>query len=314
MFSKNKESNQIDPLQRELYEHARKRVIQKKRLFQHFIVFLVGSLFFVVLNLVFGYGKDITFFGIDWYIIAILLWSFLLILHFCNVWLFSKFMGQEWTDRQMERLIIKQKEEIALIQKDVDLMYPKDELLKKKEAFIKQQKDTTVHQEKIEEVIQKITMIAAAGENNALGKDNDLVWHLPDDFKRFKELTTGHHIIMGRKTFESFPKLLPNRIHIVISRNTNYQASGAIVVQTMEEALNMAKNDSNPFIIGGGEIYKLGLEYADVIELTRVHADFDADAFFPLIDADIWEVENEQFHDQDEKHNYPFTYITYVKR
>lgn len=96
-----------------------------------------------------------------------------------------------------------------------------------------------------------ITIIAAAAENNALGKNNDLVWHLPDDFKRFKELTSGHYIIMGRKTFESFPKPLPNRIHIVITRQQNYHPQGCIVVNSMEEALKLAKNDPTPYIIGG---------------------------------------------------------------
>lgn len=100
-------------------------------------------------------------------------------------------------------------------------------------------------------------MIAAAGENDALGKDQDMVWHLPDDFKRFKKLTTGHHIIMGRKTFETFPKPLPNRTHVVITRKENYLAKDAIVVNSLEEALEIAKSDKEPFIIGGGEIYKI---------------------------------------------------------
>ena len=106
-------------------------------------------------------------------------------------------------------------------------------------------------------IMPVITMIAAAGEGNELGKDNDLVWHLPDDFKRFKSLTTGHHIIMGRKTFESFPKLLPNRTHIVISRNPDYKAEGAIVVSSLEAALAQCGDDEQPFIIGGGQIYSL---------------------------------------------------------
>ena len=95
-------------------------------------------------------------------------------------------------------------------------------------------------------------MIAAAAENNALGKDNDLVWHLPDDFKRFKKLTTGHTIIMGRKTFESFPKLLPNRKHVVITRQRDYSPEGAVVVGSIEEALTKAEDDPQPFVIGGG--------------------------------------------------------------
>ncbi len=313
MFSRRKETPQIDPQQRELYEHARKRIIQKKRLFQHFVVFVVGSLFMAILTLVFGFGKELTFFGTYWFVVAIICWAFLFMLHFCNVWLFHTFMGQEWSDRQMERLITKQKEEIALIQKDVELMYPKDDLVKKKEAFIKEKQPVAQMEKK--EVKQTITMIAAAGEQNELGKDNDLVWHLPDDFKRFKQLTTGHHIIMGRKTFESFPKLLPNRVHIVITRNKDYQAEGAIVVHTIQDALEASKSDPQPFIIGGGEIYTMGLEYADCIELTRVHeGTFEADTFFPEIDTEVWKLEKEEFHDSDEKHQYPFTYLTYKRK
>ncbi|MAM19454.1 MAG: dihydrofolate reductase [Bacteroidota bacterium] len=158
-----------------------------------------------------------------------------------------------------------------------------------------------------------LTLIAAAAENNALGKDNDLVWHLPDDFKRFKRLTSGHHIIMGRKTFESFPKLLPDRTHIVITRKKDYQPEGVIVVHSMEEAIRAAKLDEQAFIIGGGEIYEMGMSHADRIELTRVHAEFEADAFFPEIDRNKWKIVKDQFHDKDEKHDYSFTYLTYER-
>tara|TARA_B100000508_G_C11423992_1_gene259848 strand:- start:255 stop:737 length:483 start_codon:yes stop_codon:yes gene_type:complete len=159
-----------------------------------------------------------------------------------------------------------------------------------------------------------ITIIAAAGENNELGKNNDLVWHLPDDFKRFKQLTTGHHIIMGRKTFESFPKPLPNRIHIVITRNPEYQKEGAVVVASMEEALEKAKDDDQPFIIGGGEIYSIGLPFAQKIELTRVHGSFDADTFFPEIPLTDWQLAEEEFHPKDEKHQYDFSYQTFLRK
>ncbi len=160
-----------------------------------------------------------------------------------------------------------------------------------------------------------ITMIAAAAENDGLGKDNDLVWHLPDDFKRFKTLTSGHHIIMGRKTYETFPKLLPNRTHIVITRDRNYKAEEeVIVVHTLEDALAKVENDEQPYIIGGGEIYELGMEYAACIELTRVHGDVDADAFFPRINANEWEVIKEEFHDKDDRHELAFTYLTYIRR
>lgn len=159
-----------------------------------------------------------------------------------------------------------------------------------------------------------ITMIAAAGENNALGKDNELVWHLPDDFKRFKSLTSGHFIIMGRKTFESFPKLLPNRTHIIITRQKNYRQEGCIIVKNMKEALKAAKTDPQPFIIGGGEIYRLGMPFAEKIELTRVHATFEADAFFPEINTAEWILTHADFHPKDERHAFAFTYETWLRR
>lgn len=158
-------------------------------------------------------------------------------------------------------------------------------------------------------------MIAATAENNALGKNNDLVWHLPDDFKRFKKLTSGHPIIMGRKTFESLPGKLPNRRHIIITRQKDYHVDDdCVVVNNLTEALAFAKNDAQPFIIGGGEIYKLAMEVAEKIELTRVHATFEADTFFPEIDLNKWTLVNEEHHEADEKHDYSFTYLTYIRK
>ncbi len=159
----------------------------------------------------------------------------------------------------------------------------------------------------------KITLIAAAGENNELGKDKDLVWHLPDDFKRFKRLTTGHHIIMGRKTFETFPQPLPNRTHVVITRKENYKPPGAIVVHSLDKALEVAEDDPQPFIIGGGEIYKLSLDEADAIELTRVHGSFEADTYFPDFDEKNWKLVDKEEHPADERHKYAFTYLTYER-
>lgn len=159
-----------------------------------------------------------------------------------------------------------------------------------------------------------ITLIAAAGENNELGKDNDLVWHLPDDFKYFKTRTTGHFIIMGRKTFESFPKLLPNRTHVVITRNVEYKVEGALVVQSLEEAFELAKEDPQPYVIGGGEIYHQALPHAHKIELTRVHGTFEADAHFPEIPESEWELVEEEFHPEDERHRYAFTFQIYIRR
>jgi len=159
-------------------------------------------------------------------------------------------------------------------------------------------------------------MIAAAGEDNSLGKDNDLLWHLPDDFKRFKSLTTGHPILMGRKTYETFPKPLPNRKHIIITRDKNYKTDfeECVVVHSLLEALELCKRESLCYIIGGGEIYAQGEKFSNKIELTRVHAKFDdADTFFPKIDLDKWKIIEKEYHPIDERHKYAFTYLTYVR-
>jgi len=159
-----------------------------------------------------------------------------------------------------------------------------------------------------------IILIAAAAENNALGKKGDLLWHLPDDFRHFKEVTSHHAIIMGRKTFESFPKLLPNRTHIVITRQKNYHPEGCIVVGSLEEAIAAAPKDDDVYIIGGGEIFKQAMPVADMIDLTRVHAAFDADAFFPEIDPAVWELRGETYHPKDERHAYDFTFRQYFRK
>ena len=161
---------------------------------------------------------------------------------------------------------------------------------------------------------KSITIIVAAAENNAIGKDNDLIWSLPNDLKRFKKLTSGHSIIMGRKTFDSFPGLLPNRKHIVISRNKNISFSDEVtVVNNLEDAIRETGDDENPFIIGGGQIYKLAMDLGDKIELTRVHEEFKADTFFPKIDENKWKLIHEEFNEKDERHQFSFTYKTYIK-
>lgn len=159
-----------------------------------------------------------------------------------------------------------------------------------------------------------VTIVVAAAQNNALGKDNQLIWHLSDDLKRFKSLTLDGHIIMGRKTFESLPGILPKRKHIVITRNSDYQKEGITVVKSLEEALDIVPSDKVAFVVGGGEIYALALQIADKIELTRVHHDFEADTFFPEIDLDKWELVSSDFHPKDEKHPYDFTFETYLRR
>lgn len=161
-----------------------------------------------------------------------------------------------------------------------------------------------------------IILIAAAAENDALGKDNALLWHLPADFKRFKALTTGHSIIMGRKTFESFPKPLANRRHIIITRDLTYATphEECIIVHSLEEALKMVETEKQVYIIGGGEIYAQAMSIADKIELTRVHHSYEADTFFPKIDADDWELMSVSHHSTDDKHKVCFSYLTYQRR
>ena len=161
---------------------------------------------------------------------------------------------------------------------------------------------------------QLLTMIAAAGKNNALGKNNDLIWHISEDLKRFKRLTSGHAIIMERKTFESMPKALPNRTNIVLTKKEHYAPEGALVVHSIQEALDLVKNDAQPFIIGGGEIYRLFMNYCDRIELTRVHHDFDADVYFPEIDENQWEIIAEEAVSSSENQPYDYTYLTYEKK
>lgn len=165
--------------------------------------------------------------------------------------------------------------------------------------------------------MNKIIMIAAAAENNALGKDNGIVWDLPDDFKRFNKLTTGHKTIMGRKTFKSMPTLLTNRVHIIITRDKKYKVAfdDCIVVHSFKDAIALVANDALAFIIGGGEIYKQGEKFSNGIELTRVHNNFEnADTFFPDIDPNIWKLVSEEHHAADDRHAFAFTYLTYTRR
>ena len=163
--------------------------------------------------------------------------------------------------------------------------------------------------------MSSITLIAAAADNNAIGKNNELLWHLPDDFKRFKALTTGHTIIMGRKTFESFPRPLPKRTHIIITRDKTYTVPypDCMIVYSLEEALQKVSEEELAFVIGGGEIYSQSLPYADTIELTRVHTNFSADTYFPEIAEKEWKLVKEEYHPKDDKHAVDFTYLTYVR-
>tara|TARA_R110001583_G_scaffold86860_1_gene226704 strand:- start:39272 stop:39754 length:483 start_codon:yes stop_codon:yes gene_type:complete len=158
-----------------------------------------------------------------------------------------------------------------------------------------------------------ITIIAAIAKKNALGKDNQLIWHLPADLKRFKKVTLNHHIIMGRKTYESLGKPLPNRTTIIITRNINFKAEGCIIVNSLQNALHAAKEDKNPYILGGAEIYKQAIEIADLLDLTFVHHEFTADAFFPEIDKTVWKENSREDFKADDKNKYDYSFVTYLR-
>jgi dihydrofolate reductase len=161
-----------------------------------------------------------------------------------------------------------------------------------------------------------ITIIAAIANNNALGKDNDLIWHLPADLKRFRKVTTGHHILMGRNTYESIGKPLPNRTTVIITRNSDYKAEGCIVVDSIEKAIKVAEGDEHVFIIGGAQIYRQAIEadLVDQLDITLVHQNFEADVFFPEINATIWKESLREDFEGDEKNNYKYSFVSYKKR
>lgn len=173
-----------------------------------------------------------------------------------------------------------------------------------------------------------ISIIAAMGRNRELGFGNQLPWHLPDDLKRFKALTTGHVIVMGRKTYEAIGRPLPNRTNVVITRNKGFSAHGCVVVNSMEDAIKTAEtsrssvgaNSANTansadeiFVIGGAEIYKLALPFANRMYLTHVDADMNADVYFPEFNEKEWRIVKTEPHARDEKHPYSFVFKVYER-
>ncbi|MES2380270.1 MAG: dihydrofolate reductase [Bacteroidota bacterium] len=159
----------------------------------------------------------------------------------------------------------------------------------------------------------KISMIVAADEQNGIGKNNQLLCHLPADLKYFKNLTTGHAILMGRKTFDSIGKPLPNRVNIVISRNVK-AIDGCVVFDTVTAGIDYAKslNETELFIIGGDSIFKQSLEQTDVVYLTRIHHTFEADTFFPAL-GNSWKLLEETACKADEKNKFDYTFKTFGK-
>jgi dihydrofolate reductase len=158
-----------------------------------------------------------------------------------------------------------------------------------------------------------ISAVVAIAENNAIGKNNQLLWRLPNDLKHFRQITTGHTVIMGRKTYDSVGKPLPNRRNIIITRQ-KMEIAGCEVVASVEEALALCAGEPEVFIVGGAEIYKLAMPVTNRIYLTIVHQAFDADAYFPPINDNEWAETEREDHGTDEKHAIPYSFITLQRR
>jgi dihydrofolate reductase len=160
----------------------------------------------------------------------------------------------------------------------------------------------------------RVSIIAAMAENRVIGIHNTLPWHLPEDLKRFRRLTTGHAVIMGRKNYESIGKPLPDRRNIVVTHDPGYQAPGCVVVDSLPAALAAAGDDAEIFVIGGAEIYRQLLTTADRLYLTLVHADVRGDTYFPEFGAEAWHETSRERHEADDRHRHAYSFVTYERR
>lgn len=159
----------------------------------------------------------------------------------------------------------------------------------------------------------KISVIAAMSQNRVIGRDGSLPWHLPTDLARFKSITTGHTVIMGRKTFESVGKPLPNRRTIIITRNNDYRCAGVFIAHSLDEALDHAAHEDEIFILGGEAVYRIALPRADRLYLTIIHATIEGDTYFPNLDFDDWKLVEDERHEIDERHAYAFSFRRYER-
>ncbi len=159
--------------------------------------------------------------------------------------------------------------------------------------------------------MQNLSLIVAVAHNNVIGINNTLPWHLPEDLKHFRALTTGHHIIMGRKTYESLGRLLPGRTTVIVTRNKDYKLEGALVAHSLEAAVDLCLNDDEAFVIGGAELYQDGLKLANQLYITEVDLEVAGDAFFPAIDQQLWQETSREAHTS--AHGLLFTYLTYKR-
>lgn len=160
----------------------------------------------------------------------------------------------------------------------------------------------------------RVSLIVAMSENRVIGRDGQLPWHLSADLRRFKRLTMGHHIIMGRRTFESIGRLLPGRITVVVTHQPDYDAGEALIAHSIDEALRLAANDDEAFVIGGGQVYGQALPTVDRIYLTRVHAEIHGDAVFPEWQFDAWQVVEQSRHSADEQNEYEHSFLVYDRQ
>ncbi len=157
-----------------------------------------------------------------------------------------------------------------------------------------------------------VAIIAAVTENGVIGRDGDMPWHLPADLSYFKQTTTGHAVIMGRRTFESFGgRPLPRRRNVVVTRNTAFQSDGVTVVHSLDEALRVCADEEEVFICGGASIYAEALALADVMHITRIHASIEGDTMFPDVDWDRWSLEKETTRPADERNAYDLAFQVY---
>ena len=161
-----------------------------------------------------------------------------------------------------------------------------------------------------------LSIIVAVAKNNVIGKDNKLIWHLPEDLKRFKKLTTGHNIIMGRKTFESLGRVLPNRKHIVLCNDMklNIEDENVRVIDGIDKLKDYEESEEVNFIIGGATIYKLLLPKAKKLYITKINQEFEGDVYFPEIDENTWKIVEREKGIKDEKNPYDYEYVTYVRK
>lgn len=160
--------------------------------------------------------------------------------------------------------------------------------------------------------MQTLALIVATANNGVIGVNNTLPWHLPEDLKRFRALTTGHHIIMGRKTYESLGCLLPNRTSVIVTKNPEYQVTGALIASSLYAAIKMCQGDDSPFIIGGATLYQSALGLVDTLHITKIDLNVDGDAYFPEIDLQVWQLISQEPHVSADGLSYQ--YLTYTKK